>query len=73
MIQRFQESYDAKGNTIHFSKYLILELRYDLGPNKFMKSANFRNLPNPLIVPLVCLASHSKGRGLPSCLLTVYI
>ena len=72
MIQRFQQSY-AKANTIRFSEYLILELRYALGPNKFMNLANIRNLPNPLIVPLACLAFHSKGRGiLHVCLLSIY-
>lgn len=65
-------SHDAKANTICFSEYLILEIRYALGLNKSMNSSNFRNIPNPLIVLLACLAFHSKGRG-PSCLLTLYI
>lgn len=52
---------------------LNIALRYTLRTNKFMNSANFRNLPNPLILPLVCLSFHNEGIRPPSCLFTVCI
>lgn len=68
----FEESYDGKANIIHFKEYILLKLKYALGLNKFLNSANFRNLSNSLIVSLACLSFLSKGRE-PSCLLAVRV
>lgn len=51
---------------------LYIALRYTLRYNKLRNSANFRNLPNPLILPLVCLSFCNKGTRSFSFLLTYY-